>query len=98
MQSILMPELQQLMQQQSITILDIREEDEYEEGHIAKSLHIPMSQIHRRHHELSKATTYYVLCYSGSRSYQVCYYLSQLGYRVVNIMGGISTYRGRLER
>lgn len=87
----------QKMKQGTLQILDIREIDEYEEGHIFNSIHLPMSRIQDQYKQLDRQQTYYVICHSGSRSDVVCRYLAPMGYKVVNIMGGIATYRGKLE-
>jgi len=40
----------------------------------------------------------FVYCYSGARSRQAATMLGQMGYTKVNNIGGISSYRGKVER
>lgn len=95
MRSVMMSEFIRNIEQKPI--LDVREMDEYKEGHIAHALSRPLSVIENWALKLDKKTEYYVICYSGSRSMNACTYLSRLGYKVVNVMGGMSRYNGRLE-
>ena len=81
----------------SINIIDVRERDEYESGHIPNSTLIPMSEFVSRVEELDNNKTYYLICHSGARSSQVCRYAASQGKSVVNVMGGMSAYRGVLD-
>lgn len=78
-------------------IIDVRERDEYESGHIPNSTLIPMSECVSRVEELDSNKTYYLICHSGSRSYQVCRYAATQGKKVVNVLGGMGAYRGVLD-
>ena len=69
-------------------MLDVREDFEWEAGHIEGSLHIPMMQLLERLGELPDGQTL-VVCKVGSRSAQVTGYLAQQGYDVVNLAGGL---------
>ena len=43
-----------------------------------------------------KDENYYVMCLSGARSTAACQYLASKGYKVTNVMGGISAWRGEV--
>lgn len=60
---------------------------------IPGALNIPRSAIRQRLSELPKDQPIYVYCSVGLRGYNVCRILSQLGYDVYNLDGGLSTYR-----
>jgi rhodanese-related sulfurtransferase len=69
-------------------IIDVREEDEYEEGHLVNSVNIPLSQFRNRLDEIPKDEPVYLHCRSSQRSYNAVRALQHLGYdNVVNISG-----------
>lgn len=69
-------------------IIDVREENEYEAGHINGAVNIPLSQIRDRLSEIPKDKTVYLHCRSSQRSYNACMMLQNEGYdNVVNISG-----------
>lgn len=71
-------------------IIDIREKNEYAEGHIKGVPNIPLSELRERVNEIPKDRTVYLQCRSGQRSYNACLLLQNLGYtNVVNVTGGI---------
>lgn len=71
-------------------IIDIREKNEYEEGHLKGVPNIPLSELRERVNEIPKDRTVYLQCRSGQRSYNACLLLQNLGYtNVVNVTGGI---------
>lgn len=53
---------------QSEIILDVREPEEYSEGHIPGSLNIPVGIVGSRAEELKKYEKVYVHCRSGKRA------------------------------
>ena len=77
-------------------IMDVRERDMYEKGHLINSVNIPMSEFRERLDEIPKDRPIYVHCRSAQNSYYVIRALQQLGYDdVTNISGsflGISYY------
>lgn len=94
MRSITMREMMNL---KNIDVLDVREYEEVISGMIPGATHIPLGMIPGRVSELNKSKEYYVVCHTGSRSMMVSQFLSQQGYKVVNVMGGMSAYRGALN-
>lgn len=78
-------------------ILDVREHDEWESGHIPEARHIPLGELQGRHNELSKDREMVVVCRSGKRSGVACDLLSTLGYKVVNMPGGMSMWPGQVK-
>ncbi|MBL7020821.1 MAG: FAD-dependent oxidoreductase, partial [Nitrospinaceae bacterium] len=78
---------------QMTTILDVRDEDELEEGHIPGSLHIPLSQLRQRLAELQKDKEIIAYCQTGQRSYYACRFLAQSGFRVRNLTGSYRTWK-----
>ncbi|WP_161878450.1 rhodanese-like domain-containing protein [Alkalibacterium sp. MB6] len=93
--SMSMPEFDEYYRKNdTINLIDVREVDEYESGHIPIAKNMPLSEFPV---ELDKEKTYYVICQSGGRSTTACQYLANNGYDVVNVMGGMSAWKGDTE-
>ncbi|WP_373898680.1 FAD-dependent oxidoreductase [Haloimpatiens sp. FM7315] len=77
-------------------IVDVREKDEFDEGHLINAVNIPLSEIRNRLDEIPKDKKVYLHCRSSQRSYNALMALQNLGYKnVVNISGsylGICCY------
>ncbi|MFJ8040198.1 rhodanese-like domain-containing protein [Kitasatospora sp. NPDC096147] len=69
-------------------LLDVREQDEWDAGHVDGALHIPIGQVVARLDELPDGKLY-VMCRVGGRSAQVVQYLVQQGREAVNVDGGM---------
>ena len=70
-------------------MIDVREENEWNEGHIEGAVHIPMAQLPERLSELDKKMTTIVVCRSGNRSGKVAAWLINRGYDALNMTGGM---------
>ena len=70
-------------------MIDVREENEWNEGHIDGAVHIPMAQLPERLSELDKKMTTIVVCRSGNRSGKVAAWLINRGYDALNMTGGM---------
>ncbi|NOQ79706.1 MAG: rhodanese-like domain-containing protein [Gammaproteobacteria bacterium] len=73
-------------------VLDVREDSEYQSGHIKDSIHIPMGALASRVGELEKYKNKNVIlgCRSGSRSGRACSILKKHGFeKVHNLRGGV---------
>jgi len=73
-------------------ILDVREPDEWEAGHIEGALHIPLADLPGRLDELPDAEPVYVICRVGGRSARAVAWLSHHGYEAVNVDGGMGAW------
>ena len=73
-----------------VILIDVREQHEYDAGHIPEITLIPMSEIQSRVDEIPTDVEVILTCRSGNRSGQVHAYLEELGYdNVHNMAGGI---------
>jgi len=84
-----------LINHENALVLDVREDNEYTQGHILNSLHIPVSQLSARIDKLEKYRNRPIIasCRSGSRSGQACRMLKKNGFeRVHNLKGGIMAW------
>lgn len=78
-----------------IELIDIREPAEYKSGSIKTAKNIPMAALLSRPDKyLNKQKTYYIMCQSGARSGRTSRALAKMGFNIVNVLGGIGSYRG----
>lgn len=92
---ILPQEVQRRLEQgEKLLIVDVREPDEWASGHIPGAKHIPLGSILQRHKELDPEQEYIIVCRSGGRSSVACEQLEELGYKVVNMPGGMLEWDG----
>lgn len=85
-------EFEKAIKADSVQLLDVRTPQEYAEGHIAGAININVQYDdfrQRADKELSKDSTILVYCRSGRRSMDAAETLTELGYKVVNLKGGI---------
>ena len=94
--SISIDEFQQRIKKEKLSVIDVREVDEYQMGHLPGTINIPLSSWRKTRPTLDKKSVHYVICQSGFRSAKVCEWLSMQEYQVVNVIGGISAWRGTL--
>jgi len=74
--------------EQGAYILDVREENEFANGHIKGAVNIPLSQLRQRMNEIPKDQPVYVHCRSAQRSYNAVMALSNSGFdNVWNVAG-----------
>lgn len=74
------------------TVLDVREDYEWEAGHIDGAVHIPLGQLPERLQELDADEDLYVICRTGGRSYRAAAWLVGHGYSAVNVSGGMDAW------
>ncbi len=76
----------------SVTLLDVRTPEEYENGHIDGFANIPVDALRERLGEILDKKPVYVMCQSGLRSYIACRILSGYGFACRNLSGGFRFY------
>jgi rhodanese-related sulfurtransferase len=90
----------QVSQDPNAIILDVRTEDEWNEGFIPNAVFNDIyggQAFVYRLDELDKTKNIYVYCKSGGRSGQACAVMSQLGFEnVFNLEGGIMNWEGEI--
>lgn len=95
--SVSMDEFGQKQKRENLNIIDVREADEFAAGHIPGAVSMPLSGLEQEFEPLKKDKEYHVICLSGGRSSMACDFLGNQGYDVVNVMGGMSAWRGDIE-
>lgn len=82
----------------TINLIDIRQHDDYEDGHVPTAVNVPMEDVIERTEEyLDKDKEYYIICQLGEKSKETCEKLVVKGYNVVNVCDGTESYDGVLE-
>ncbi|MDF9824890.1 rhodanese-related sulfurtransferase [Breznakia sp. PF5-3] len=74
-------------------IVDVREPDEYQGGHIPSSINIPLGQID--YYEPPEEV--FLVCHSGRRSRAAALILKDKGYSARSVSGGLLKWNGPLE-
>lgn len=74
-------------------VIDVREPDEYRQGHISGAKLIPLGELSRRLKELPKDNEIICVCASGSRSHSATKMLVEAGYPAINLNGGMFNWQ-----
>lgn len=85
---------------EDVVILDVREQDEYDSGHIPGAILIPYTEIENKAESMipDKDKQILVYCRSGRRSKIAAEILAKLGYADVKEFGGIIDWTYELEK
>lgn len=92
MKEISFDEFYQLYQKESLSVLDVREVEEFEALHLEGAQNLPLGQLADIFDRLDKDLLYYVICKSGMRSARACQFLAEKGYDVINVQGGMTAF------
>lgn len=76
----------------AVTVVDVREADEYRAGHVPGARLMPLGTLGARIHELPLGRPVYVVCQSGGRSAQATRMLRGAGIEAVNVRGGTAAW------
>ena len=94
-QQITQEEAKEMMDSQEVIILDVREQDEYDSGHISRAALLPVGtsdETTAAEVIPEKDSTVLVYCRSGNRSKTASSTLADLGYTNIYEFGGINTW------
>lgn len=75
-----------------VVILDVREDHEWNAGHIEGAVHIPLGDLSDRRGELDAAAKTVVVCHLGGRSARATAYLVHNGINALNLDGGMEAW------
>src|SRR5699024_9639259 len=90
-------ELQKKFCTQNIIVIDVREQDEYDSGHIPEAQSIPLNELEKGIAQLNKEDEIYVICRSGNRSDLAAKMLSQNKFKkVFNVVEGMKNWSGEV--
>jgi rhodanese-related sulfurtransferase len=95
-ESVSANEAAKMQNERHAIIVDVRETDEWNAGHIAGAIHIPLGDVKNRVAELEKFKDSPVItqCRSGARSAKAAEVLKNAGFSAVyNLDGGINAWQ-----
>ena len=79
-------------------LIDVREQKEFDGGHILGARNIPSTQLKMRMKELRKDKPVYLYCQSGMRSTRAAQMLYKNGYReLYQLDGGFKQWKGKIK-
>src|SRR5690606_1970261 len=80
-------------------LIDVREPNEYDGGHILGARNIPLTQLKQRLTELRKDQPIYLYCQSGSRAGRAALILNKNGYKdLYQLQGGFKKWTGKIKK
>jgi molybdopterin/thiamine biosynthesis adenylyltransferase/rhodanese-related sulfurtransferase len=90
------PTAQELLSGDSLAVVDVRERDEWDEGHLPRAVHVPRGNLESRIERAvpDKSASVLVYCAAGNRSAFAAKTLEELGYEnVVSLAGGFTDWK-----
>lgn len=79
-------------------LIDVREPNEFDAGHILGARNIPMSQLKMRMKEIRPDLPVYLYCQSGMRSARAAQFLYKKGYKdLTQLQGGFKKWTGKVK-
>jgi rhodanese-related sulfurtransferase len=79
-------------QRETGVTIDVRERDEYMQGHVPGAILVPIGQLASRLHELDRTARIHVICASGNRSRAITDLLVAAGVDAVWVAGGTAAW------
>lgn len=79
---------QEVLKSDSLVVVDVRTEEEYDFDHIESSVNIPLHELPYNHEYLRQFDNVVVICKSGIRSEQAMLFLKEVGFPRVYNGGG----------
>jgi rhodanese-related sulfurtransferase len=86
----------QLINHKNAIVLDVREQSEYDAGHILHAKLMPLGKLKERVGELEKYrdSSILVVCRTGNRSGTACFILGRQGFgQAYNLAGGVQAWQ-----
>jgi phage shock protein E len=84
----------ELDQKKGMTLLDVRTDKEYNQGHIPGAIHVPLTEIGDKVKKLKKDKEIVVFCQNGNRSIWAIKRLMGMGYKnLYNLKGGYHAWK-----
>lgn len=85
-------DIESLRKDKNNLFIDVRNEDEYQSGHIDGAINIPLDELRNHLNKINKNKTLCINCQSALRSYIACRILSQYGFKCKHLSGGYRIY------
>ena len=79
-------------------LIDVREPNEYEAGHVLGARNIPLSQLKMRKSEIRPDKPVFLYCQNGMRSGRAAQFLYRKGYKdLTQLEGGFKKWTGKIK-
>lgn len=82
----------------NVQIIDLREKEEYDAGHIPTAVNIPYEELDEQKKKLKRSNLLIFYCDRGNISLLAARDLMKDGYSIKSLYGGLNLYNGKLER
>ena len=79
-------------------LVDVRPEEEYRQGHLPMAENVPLERIIQGEYPPGKEKPLYLYCDTGASSLLAAKKLTESGVEAYSVAGGLSYYRGYLEK
>jgi adenylyltransferase/sulfurtransferase len=91
-------QLKPLLDDATLALIDVREPQEFQAGHLQNALNIPVAQLANRLQELPPSRTPVFLCRSGARSLAACAIASRAGISsTAHLEGGLLAWANEVD-
>ena len=81
-----------------VMIIDLRDKEEYDSGHIPTAVNIPYEELEDQKQYLHKDNLLIFYCDRGNISLLAARDLIKDGFNIKSLYGGIRSYHGKLDR
>lgn len=88
---------EKLAADETIHLIDVREDEEVAEGIIPEAVHIPLGSLEDELSKLNEEEEYIIICRSGNRSGMACQFMEAKGYHATNVVGGMLEWTGEVK-
>tara|TARA_B100001996_G_scaffold270884_1_gene211973 strand:- start:933 stop:1283 length:351 start_codon:yes stop_codon:yes gene_type:complete len=92
------PEQLENLIQDGFTLIDVREQDEWNAGHHQSAEHIPMGMITESMNRFKENEKYIFVCRSGARSGRVTNFIASKDIESYNLSGGMKELQNYTEK
>lgn len=75
-----------------VLVVDVREDDEYRDGHVPGALHIPLTTVPEELHRIPSEDEVLIICAVGGRSARAVEFLRARGVDAINVAGGTKAW------
>lgn len=87
--------IQELRDEPSLRILDVRTQPEYDIHHLESAELVPIQELQDRIDQLDPKASWLVVCEHGMRSSAACEFLASIGFQDLrNVDGGMARWAG----
>lgn len=91
-------EIEKYIGRDDVLIIDLRDKEEYDAGHIPTAINIPYEELEQYKGRISRDNLLIFYCDRGNISLLAARDLMKDGYNIKSLYGGIKAYRGIFER